>query len=103
MFDPGMSDTERVEARVEAQAHERVREWIRARFGLGEDNAILVAELKCSVQGCPPIETALAFWTADDTRHQFKLLKPVIEILPGDLAWLIGDLDDQETDYWDCC
>jgi nitrate reductase delta subunit len=103
MVDPDKRDLELDQAYVDSQAYERVREWTRARFGLGEDNAILVAELKCSVQGCPPLETALAFWTADDTRHQFKLLKPVTEILPGDLAWLIGDLDDQETNYWDCC
>ena len=74
MFDQRHSDLE------QAQALERVREWIRARFGLGQDNAILVAELNCGVQGCPPLETA-----------------------PSDLAWLIGDLDDQETNYWDCC
>ena len=89
---------------IESQKmHESVREWIRARFGLGDDNAVLVAELECSVQGCPPLETVLAFWTADNIRHQFKLLKPVTEIVPSDLAWLIGDLKDQETNYWDCC
>jgi nitrate reductase delta subunit len=103
MFETDKYDLEGDQVQSEAQVYERVREWTRARFGLGKDNAILVAELKCSVQGCPPLETALAFWTADDTRHQFKLLKPVAEIVPGDIAWLIGDLSDQETNYWDCC
>lgn len=103
MFDRQSGDIQPGEVQAQAQANERVREWIRARFGLGDDNAVLVAELECSVQGCPPLETALAFWTADNIRHQFKLLKPVTEIVPSDLAWLIGDLKDQETNYWDCC
>ncbi len=80
-----------------------MREWTRTRFGLAKDSAILVAELKCRVQGCPPLETALAFWSTDDTRYQFKLLKPISEIVQSDLAWLIGDLKDQDTNYWDCC
>jgi len=84
-------------------ALENVRGWIRARFGLDEDNAILVAELKCVIPGCPPIETALAFWTSHDVRHQFKILKPLSEVLPSDIAWLIGDLGEEETNYWDCC
>lgn len=103
MFEPGIPHLEQEKKQAEVQAYERVREWTRTRFGLSQGSAILVAEITCSVQGCPPLETALAFWTADDTRYQFKLLKPVIEIVPSDLAWLIGDLDDQETNYWDCC
>ena len=88
---------------MESRAYECVQEWTRERFRLTKDSAVLVAEIKCGVQGCPPLETALAFWTADDTRYQFKILKPVAEIVPSDIAWLIGDLDDQETNYWDCC
>jgi hypothetical protein len=91
--------------RDQEQTHalNNVREWIRARFGLNEDNAILVAELQCAVPGCPPLETALAFWTSDAVRHQFKILKPLSEVSPTDIAWLIGDLGEEETNYWDCC
>lgn len=103
MFDFDADDTERDLVHTGPPAHERVREWMRARFCLAKDSAILVAELKCSVQGCPPLETALAFWSADEARYQFKLLKPVAEIVPSDIAWLIGELNDQETSYWDCC
>jgi hypothetical protein len=103
MFDSGRDDSEQDLEGIEAHAYERVREWTRTRFGLANDSAILVAELRCSIQGCPPLETALAFWTADDARCQFKVLKPVDEIVPSDIAWLIGDLKEQATNYWDCC
>lgn len=103
MVDFDADDARRDLSSTGVQSYERVREWTRARFGLAKDAAILVAELKCSVEACPPLETALAFWSADNTRYQFKLLKPVSEVMPGDLAWLIGELGDQQTDYWDCC
>jgi hypothetical protein len=41
MFDERESEAGR------AAAHERVKEWMRARFDLAEDRAILVAELRC--------------------------------------------------------
>ena len=64
-------------------ALDRVREWVRARFSLGE-GAILVAEVACAVPGCPPIETVIAFWS-DERRHHFKVFKPVAEVTEDDL------------------
>ena len=103
MFGFDANDTENDQTHTGAQICDRVREWTRVRFGLDKDAAILIAELNCSVPGCPPLETAIAFWTADDVRYQFKLLRPVAEIVQSDIAWLIGDLNEQETNYWDCC
>ena len=57
-------------------ALDRVREWVRARFRLSEETAILVAEVACAVPGCPPIETVIAFWS-DAKRHHFKVFMPV--------------------------
>jgi len=71
-------------------ALERVRVWTRTRFALPEDAAILVAQVACSLPGCPPLETAVAFWTDGPTRHQFKLFKPVAEVVEDDLppSWM---------------
>jgi nitrate reductase delta subunit len=86
-----------------AEAYEQISAWVRARFRLPDDSAILVAELDCNVAGCPPLETALAFWSADGNRHQFKILKELAEVTETDIAWLIGRLDACQTAYWDCC
>ena len=77
-----------------AQALDRVRTWTRERFKLADDVPIVVAEIACGLPGCPPLETVVAFWTADDRRHQFKLFKPVQEVVYDDLpfAWLIDSL-----------
>jgi hypothetical protein len=86
-------------------AVERVRDWTRERFGLGEEAAILVSEVVCGVPGCPPIETVVAFWTAKETRHHFKVFKPVAEVVLDDLppAWMKNALAGVEVFGCPCC
>jgi hypothetical protein len=83
----------------------RVREWTRARFTLSEDAAILVSEVSCRLPGCPPRETVVAFWTDGERRHQFKLFKPVAEVVLDDLppAWLKNGLVALDGFGCDCC
>jgi len=85
------------------QALERVRTWTRERFKLADDVPVVVAEVACGLPGCPPLETAVAFWTADDRRHQFKLFKPVEAVVCDDLpfAWLLDSLAASADS--DCC
>jgi hypothetical protein len=84
-------------------ALDRVREWTRERFKLSDDVPVMVAEVACGLPGCPPLETVVAFWTADDRRHQFKLFKPVAEVVYDDLpfAWLKDALVSAGED--ECC
>ena len=86
-------------------ALDRVREWTRARFKLPDDAAILVAEVSCAVPGCPPIETVVAFWTDSETRHQFKLFKPVAAVVLDDLppTWMKNALIAIDGSDLDCC
>jgi hypothetical protein len=86
-------------------AAERVRAWTRARFNLPEDAAIMVAEVACAVPGCPPLETVVAFWTASDRRHHFKVFKPVEDVAEDDLppTWLKDALADIEGIGCECC
>ena len=86
------------------EAVERVWAWTRERFKLADEATILVSELACAVPGCPPLETVVAFWTADAKRHHFKLFKPVAEVVYDDLpfAWLMDALAVPEGGC-DCC
>ena len=87
------------------EALARVREWTRERFKLGEATTVLVAEISCGLPGCPPLETVVAFWTEDAKRHQFKVFKPVREVVSDDLpfAWLKDSLFVPEGFGCDCC
>ncbi len=84
-------------------ALDRVREWVRERFRLGEE-AILVAEVACAVPGCPPIETVIAFWS-DERRHHFKVFKPVAAVTGDDLPpwWMKRALAVPEDFECECC
>jgi hypothetical protein len=83
----------------------RVRELTRARFGLSDEATILVAQVACGLPGCPPVETVVAFWTDGAKRHQFKVFKPVREVVADDLpfAWLKDALVAPEGIGFDCC
>jgi nitrate reductase delta subunit len=85
-------------------ALDRVREWVRGRFELPDESAILVAEIACAVPGCPPIETVIAFWS-DERRHHLKIFKPVAEVVEDDLppSWYKGALAVPEDFECDCC
>jgi nitrate reductase delta subunit len=85
-------------------ALEKIRNWTRERFMLQPNETILVTEVACAVPGCPPLETVVAFWTADGQRHHFKVFKPSEKVLPEDLpyAWMKRAL--AAPDYsCDCC
>jgi nitrate reductase delta subunit len=86
-------------------ALDRVRAWTRERFALAADAAILVSEVSCALPGCPPRETVVAFWTDNEQRHQFKLFKPVTEVVVDDLppAWLKNALVAAEGLGCECC
>lgn len=86
-------------------ALDRVRNWTRERFDLSAETTILVSEIACTVPGCPPIETVIAFWTENDKRHHFKIFKPVAKVLGDDLppAWLKDSLVVPEGADCDCC
>jgi hypothetical protein len=85
------------------EALDRVRTWTRARFKLADEAPVVVAEIACGLPGCPPLETGVAFWTANDRRHQFRLFKPAQEVVQDDLpfAWLLDSLVASEIG--DCC
>ena len=86
------------------EALNRVREWVRQRFKLADDTAILVSEVACNLPGCPPLETAVAFWS-DDKRHHFKLFKKVAEVAFDDLpfGWMKDELVVPDDFACECC
>jgi hypothetical protein len=86
-------------------AIERVQAWTRERFGLPEQATVMVTELACRRPGCPPLETVIAFWEADNQRRHFKVFKPTVDVVANDLppAWLREALCAEPEDDFACC
>lgn len=83
----------------------RVKDWVRARFSLDEDVAISVSELACTTPGCPPVDTVVAFWTAPDRRHHFRVFKAVADVTEDDLPpfWMKDRMVVDEIMGCPCC
>jgi hypothetical protein len=87
------------------QALDRLAEQTRARFKLGHESVVMVAELTCTLPGCPPLDTVVVFWTPAGVRHRFKIFKPVVQVTEEDLpyVWLMRSLAAPEGFDDDCC
>ena len=87
------------------EAVERVKDTTRARFALREEDTVLVSEAATTLPGFPPHETKVVFWTADGTRHHFKVFKAVQEVDDADVppAWLRDSLTGAEGVECSCC
>jgi hypothetical protein len=86
-------------------AVERLKDWTRGRFKLGEADGVMVSENAASLPGFPPLETAVTFWTAGGARHHFKFFKRVEDVAEDDLppAWLKESLALSEGVQCACC
>jgi hypothetical protein len=87
------------------RALDRITEQTRKRFKLGQEAVVLIAELACTVPGCPPVDTVVVFWTPDGVRHRFKIFKPAVQVTEEDLPydWLMRSLAVPEGFDEDCC
>lgn len=82
----------------------RVKTWTAERFSLSDDMTVSVMEVACGLPGCPPLETIVTFWTTSDSRHAFKVFKPIIEVTPQDLppSWMKQAIVSNGDDL-SCC
>jgi nitrate reductase delta subunit len=103
--DPGAKFGAARKGAAHLAAVERLKDWARVRFALGDDETVLVSEIARSLPGFPPLETVVAFWTVDGTRHHFNLFKPVEAVVEDDLppAWLKESLALSEGVECACC
>ena len=85
-------------------ALDQVEQWTRERFGLGDGDIVMVTEASSTLPGFPPRETQVGFWTADGTRHHFRVFKSAIDVDEGDLppAWMRSALAGDGFDC-ECC
>ena len=83
MLGPAKKTSGRGPGRTEAAT--QVKAWTRERFGLGRDATILVTELESATPGFPPLQTVIAFWTAERKHYHFRVFKPLEDVTQEDL------------------
>lgn len=86
------------------EALDRIEAWTRVRFGLAGDAQVHAWEIACAVPGCPPVETLVVFWIAEQ-RYELKVFKPLTQVSADDLppAWFKGALAVAGEFECGCC
>ena len=86
------------------EAVERLKDWTRERFALGDSNTIVVTEVARALPGWPAVETVVGFWDAD-IRHHYRVFKRVEEVTEEDLPppWLKASLTASDGIQCACC
>ena len=62
-----------------------IKEQVAAILGLDEEATVMVSELACMEEGCPPVETIIAVFRAGMDKLQFRLHRPISEITTHDI------------------
>ena len=72
-------------ATVDMSHVRRVKEWTRTAFELSDEVSLLVTQLECREENCPPLETVIAILDTPGQPRQFKLHKSVADIVENDV------------------
>lgn len=97
------------DAQIDLLAHlvaiRRVRDWTRQQFALAPAQAVIIEQNPTELPGFPPVETVVAFWTAPEHRHEFKIFKPTRSVEQDDLppSWMRGALRVEADIACSCC
>jgi hypothetical protein len=62
-----------------------IKALVAAALGLDDEATVLVSELTCREEGCPPIETVIAVFRPGMQKLQFRLHRPLTEIRAHDI------------------
>jgi hypothetical protein len=57
-----------------------IKEWTREALGLPPDTSVLVSELTCKEEGCPPLETIIAVLKGPQQRIERKVHVAVADL-----------------------
>ena len=69
----------------------RVKSWVSEVFDLSEDISVMITQLQCTEEGCPPIETVIAIMEMPGKPRQYKIHKPLAEVDQTDIVSLTAD------------
>ncbi len=73
-----------------------IKAWAAEVFHVGEDVALMVAELRCAEPGCPPLETVIALLGTPGQPRQFKIHKAIADVTYADVLQLAQGIPPQE-------
>lgn len=94
MINPFGSKPKNDPARIAA-----IKGWVVEHFHLSEDTPLMVTELQCAEEGCPPLETVIAILDTPGSPRQHKIFKPLAEVTSEDVSAAANGQTDHNHDH----
>ena len=82
-----------------------IKAQVVALLGLGGEATVMVTELACMEEGCPPVETVIAVFRPAMNKLQFRLHRPISEITAHDIEEMCAQqvTSSSEKNHGNCC
>ncbi len=82
-----------------------IKAQVAALLGLDEEATVMVSELTCMEEGCPPVETIIAVFRPGMDKLQFRLHCPISEITAHDIDEICAQQvnSPSEKNHGSCC
>ena len=75
---------------VDPESSSKLKGWVRELMDLDESTHVMVSELRCREEGCPPVETVIALLPAGAVLRRFSIHQPAAAITRQNLATLLA-------------
>ena len=79
-----------------------IKTWARDLLPIPEEAAVMVTELECHEEGCPPVETVIAALIEGEAPRQWKMHKGIASVSREDIAALGSAASDCGIKGWRC-
>jgi hypothetical protein len=82
-----------------------IKAQVAMELGLDHEATVMVSELACMEEGCPPIETVIAVLRPAMPVLQFRLHRPMAEITAHDIRQMCAQHlnSSSENNHGPCC
>jgi hypothetical protein len=83
----------------------KIKAQVTSQLGLAEDAIVMVTELACLEEDCPPVETIIAVFQPAMQKFQFKFHRSMAEITAQDIQEMCEKQKNQalERNHGSCC
>jgi hypothetical protein len=82
-----------------------IKAQVATELSLDDGATVMMSELACLEEGCPPVETVIAVFRAAQPKLQFRLHRPMAEITAHDIHQMCAQQvnSSSENNHGNCC
>ena len=85
-------------ANERAAAIAAIKNAVTRHLELSEEDYVMVTELRCSEEGCAPLEIVIAVLRKDQQKRTYKIHKPIADITATDLRRVFAKPDSAQQE-----